>query len=75
MSLITYRECIRVVIRSHSSNIAGILNRLVDQFQHADVPEVVVSMDEVRHPLEEFERALKLIVNVKASDWCVLTYD
>lgn len=74
-SLMTYRKCVWVVSRSHRSNIARILNGLVNQFQHADVSVVVVGMNEVRHPLEEFECALKLIVHVKAGGWRVLAYN
>lgn len=38
---------------------------LVDYFQHADIPVVVVRMDDVRHPLKEFVSAFVLVIHVE----------
>ena len=38
---------------------------LVDDFQHADIPVIVVRMDDMRHPLEEFVSAFVLVIHVK----------
>lgn len=44
------RECIGVVAGSHGADGAGVLDRLVDDLEHADVAEVGVGVDVVGHP-------------------------
>ena len=42
------------------------LNGLVEYFQHADISVVVVCVDDVCHPFEEFVRTLVLVANIEA---------
>ena len=61
------RPCGWIVRRPHGSGLAvAALYGFVDDFQHADVPVVVVCVDNIGHPFEELVCALVLVVNVEA---------
>lgn len=53
------------IVISDRSGLAG--NGLVDDFEHADVAEVVVGVNKVRHLLEECIGPLVLVVLIEAS--------
>jgi hypothetical protein len=63
---VAYCKCVRIVARAHTSNLVGVLKGLIDKLEHTDVAEVVVLMDGCRHPVEEFEGSVVLVVLVEA---------
>lgn len=62
----TYLECVRVIARPHRRDLVGVLDRLVDDLEHAHVAEGVILVDVGCHPLKELERSFILIVHVEA---------
>ena len=68
------RPCGGIVRSPHGIRLAvAALYGLVDYFQHADIPVVVVRMDDVRHPLEEFVSAFVLVIHVETRRGGVLS--
>ena len=60
------RPCGRIVRSPHRICFTvAAFDGLVDYFQHADIPVVVVRMYDVRHPLEELVSAFVLVIHVK----------
>ena len=60
------RPCSRIVRSPHRICLTvAALYGLVDHLQHADIPVIVICMDDVRHPLEESVSAFVLIINVE----------
>jgi hypothetical protein len=68
-----YCEGVGVVACPHASNLVGVLKGLVNEFEHADVAEVAVLVDGCRHPLDELEGSVVLVVLVEARGAGVLS--
>ena len=62
---VAYLEGVGVVARAHAGYLACILDRLIDELDHADVAEFVVLVDGLGHPLEPVQRAVVLEVLVE----------
>jgi hypothetical protein len=68
----SYCECIRVVGRCQSADLARVLDWLVDNLKHANVCKSRIGVDEVRHPAQEFKCTIELVVDVEARSGSVL---
>lgn len=62
----SYLECIGIVACPHRRDLVRVLERLVDDLDHAHVAEGVVRVDVLRHPLEKLERPFVLVVHIEA---------
>ena len=61
------RPCGGIVGLSHGIGLAVAASHgLVEDFQHADVPVIVVRVDDICHPFKELVCAFVLVVKVKA---------
>ena len=68
------RPCGWVVCLSHGIGVGvDAHDRLVEYFQHADVPVVVIRVRDISHPFEELVSALILVVNVETWRGSVLS--